>query len=213
MGRYYRKNIRYYYAMITGVDEQFGRIVDSLKQQGLDDNTIVVFTSDHGNCLGIHRMLSKNNRYEESMRIPFMIRYPSRIQPRSDDMLFSALDMCPTLIELTAGRKSIPADTDGQSFAKQFLTGKGHRPEWQWYMWTPVEDSAIGRRGIRNTKYTFVISKAKNRDKPDKHYLHDNASDPYQLKNIADENPQLVRELTAVLKEMLAKYNDPWVKS
>ena len=80
MGKLYRNNIRHYYAMITGVDEQFGRILDALKQQGLEEDTIVVFTSDHGNCLGIHNQIAKNNRYEESMRVPFLIRYPECVQ-------------------------------------------------------------------------------------------------------------------------------------
>lgn len=219
MGKYYRNNIKYYYGMITGVDEQFGRILESLKQQGLDDNTIVVFTSDHGNCLGIHNMVSKNNRYEESMRVPFMIRYPGRIEARRDEMLFSGLDMCPTLIELTTGKDNIPADMDGESFAEQFLTGKGERPKWQWYMWTPPEDATAGRRGIRNTEYTFVVSKAKDKDKdkaqnkPNEYYLHDNVNDPYQLKNIAGENPVLVKELTGVLEKMLRKYDDPWLEN
>ena len=99
-GNYYRKHIRNYLAMVTGVDEQFGRILRALHDEGLDDNTIVVFTSDHGNCLGIHDQVSKNNHYEESMRIPLMIRLSGRIKPRQDDLLISVPDMYPTLLEL-----------------------------------------------------------------------------------------------------------------
>ncbi len=81
-GDYYRKNIRNYYAMITGVDLQFGRIVDAIKQAGLDKNTIVLFTSDHGNCLGIHDKISKSNPYEESMRVPFILRWNGILKPQ-----------------------------------------------------------------------------------------------------------------------------------
>ena len=91
-GDNYRKQIRNYYAMITGVDEQFGRILNVLKKTGLEKNTIVLFSSDHGNCLGIHDQISKNNHYEESMRIPFIIRWPGKINPRQDKLLISTPD-------------------------------------------------------------------------------------------------------------------------
>ncbi len=210
-GKYYRNNIRHYYAQVTGVDEQFGRILEALKQQGLEDNTIVVFTSDHGNCLGIHNMVSKNNRYEESMRIPFLVRWPGKIKPRKDDLLFSGLDICPTLLDLAGFKRDIPDVVDGKSYARQFLTGKGKRPEWQWYMWTPVGKPQWGRRGIRNPQYTFVVSKAEG--KPEEVFLHDNVNDPYQLKNIADEQPELVTFLRKTLEKTLAQYNDPWLKT
>jgi hypothetical protein len=69
-GKYTRQNIKYQYAMMTGVDEQIGRILKTLDEIGARENTIVVFTSDHGDCLGLHGMVSKNNHFEESMRIP-----------------------------------------------------------------------------------------------------------------------------------------------
>ena len=72
-GDYFRMNIKNYYAMMTGIDEQVGRLLITLKGQGLSENTIVVFTSDHGNCLGIHDKISKSNYYEESVRVPFLI--------------------------------------------------------------------------------------------------------------------------------------------
>ena len=211
MGAYYRKNIRNYYAMITGVDEQFGRILEALKQQGLEEDTLVVFTSDHGNCLGIHDEISKNNRYEESMRIPFMIRWPGKIAPGQDDLLFSSLDFCPTLLDLMGFEDQIGQDVDGKSFAKEFLGHKGTWPEWQWYMWVPPGKPAWGRRGIRNQDTTFVIDKVE--DRATKYYLHDNKHDPYQLNNIAAHHPERVQELTLVLNRMIGAYNDPWLQT
>ncbi|MEN8126760.1 MAG: sulfatase [Planctomycetota bacterium] len=208
-GKYYRSNIRNYYAMITGVDEQFGRIVQALEEQGLDENTIVVFTSDHGNCLGIHNLKAKNNRFEESMRIPFLIRWPGKIKPRKDDLLFASLDICPTLLDLAGYGNDIPAEVDGTSHARQFLAGQGPRPEWQWYMWVPVGKPKWGRRGLRNVQYTFAVSKQEG--KPETIFLHDNLNDPYQLKNIANKQPGLVKKLRRELDTMLTQYNDPWV--
>ena len=70
MGNYFRNNIRNYYACITGVDEQVGRIIETLKSNGLFENTIIVFTSDHGICMGAHNNAGKDIFYEEAMRIP-----------------------------------------------------------------------------------------------------------------------------------------------
>ncbi len=211
MNNLFRYNIRYYYAMITGVDEQFGRILDALKQQGLENDTIVVFASDHGNCMGIHNQTAKNNRFEESMRIPFIVRWPDRIKARRDDLLFSGLDIYPTLLGLMGFESDIPHDTDGISYTDLMLTGRSERPKWQWYMWTPYGSRDTGKRGIRNPQYTFVINKLPGRE--NEIFLHDNQNDPYQLKNIAAENPDLVRQLTKELNTILKKYNDPWLKS
>lgn len=211
MGAQYRRDIRNYYGMITGVDEQFGRILDTLKAQGLEDDTLVVFTSDHGNCLGIHGQATKNNRYEESMRIPFMVRYPGKIKPRQDDLLFSSLDMCPTLLDLMGFGHEIGKDVDGKSYAGEFLGRQGSRPEWQWYMWVPQGKPAWGRRGIRNRAFTFVVSKIQGQ--PTDYYLHDNKNDPYQLKNIASQRPDLVKALMVELERTLLTYDDPWLKT
>jgi arylsulfatase A-like enzyme len=207
-GDYYRKNIKNYLAMVTGVDEQFGRILGAIKEQRIEEDTIVVFTADHGNCLGIHGQVSKNNRYEESMRIPFMIRYPGRIKPRRDDLLMSVPDLYPTLMELMGFAKDIPADVEGTSYAKQFTTGKGSRPDAQLYMWVNVKDPKYGRRGIRTDRYTLVFIR---REEEEKVILHDNIKDKYQLKNIAGESPEVVKELTEKLNEWLRKTKDPWL--
>ena len=84
-----REQIKNYFAMVSGVDEQFGRILKALAEGGLDENTIVLFFSDHGHCMGNHDLHGKSIFYEESMCIPFLIRWPARIKPRHDDLLIS----------------------------------------------------------------------------------------------------------------------------
>ena len=197
--------------MVTGVDEQFGRILECLKEQSLEEDTIVIFTSDHGNCLGCHEQISKNVHYEESMRIPFLIRWPGRIKSRHDDLLISVPDIYPTLLELMGLKDDIPKEIDGLSYASIFLTGKGPRPASQWYMHVPVGQPAWGKRGIRTHRYSLVINKVEK--KPNEYMLHDNVTDPFQLKNIADEKPEVVNELTKELEKWLRKNNDPWLKS
>ncbi|MHC4741581.1 MAG: sulfatase family protein [Planctomycetota bacterium] len=188
-GKIARNSIKNYFAMVTGVDDQFGRVLKALQELGLDKDTIVVFTSDHGNCLGSHEQPTKNVHYEESMRVPFIVRWLGKMGYSAD----------------------IPKQVDGVSHASLFLTGKGKRPTSQLYMWVPVGKPASGRRGLRTDRYTFVISKTEGR--PTEYTLHDNKNDPYQLNNIAQERPEIVKELTRELERLLQKDKDPWLRS
>ena len=210
-----RRQIKNYFAMISGVDDQFGRILGALKEAGLEEDTIVVFTSDHGNCLGCHEQVSKNVHYEESMRVPFLIRWPGRIAPRRDDLLLSTPDLYPTLLDLMGFAGDIPATVQGSSRASILLKGRGERPASQLYLWVPYGMPSLGRRGVRTHRYTLMISKPDN--KPDNQsvetVLHDNQSDPFQLENIAKERPEVVRELVGKeLHPWLEKTGDPWLK-
>lgn len=209
-GDFYRKNIKDYYAMITGVDEQFGRIIQALKDTDLDENTIVLFLSDHGNCLGIHNVASKDYHYEESMVIPFIVRWPKMIKPRKDSLLLSMPDIYPTILDMMGFKEDIPDDVEGTSYAENFLTGKGERPDSQLYMYTYYGEPDMGRRGIRTNRYTMMMSKRNN--EPDQLELFDNHNDPYQLSNIAETDIITVGQLTKRLKALLKKRNDPWIK-
>ena len=210
-GDHYRKNIKDYYAAITGVDEQFGRILQVLEEEGIAENTIVVFTSDHGDCLGIHEEVTKNNWYEEAMRVPLIIRYPAKLKPRYDDILLSTIDIYPTMLGLMGFSSSIPAQVDGENFASYLFTGKGKKPESQWYMRVDNEKPDFGLRGIRTERYTFVIDHPES--KPERIMLYDRNTDPYEMNNIVNENPNLVEELSQKLKMTLIKFNDPWLNN
>ncbi len=208
-GDYYRKNIKNYYAMITGVDEQFGRILEAIEEAGLGKNTLVIFMSDHGNCLGMHDMISKNNYYEEAMRIPFIIRWPQNIPPRRDDLLMSVPDIYPTLLHLMGFEKDVPSDVEGTDYASVFLNVKGARPGSQFYIKVPVGHPELGIRGVRNQRYTLAITAGEDGSKET--VLFDNRNDPYQMKNIAVDHPEVVREMKDRLGEWLSKTKDPWL--
>jgi len=210
-GDLYRQNIKDYYACISGVDEQFGRILQALKDKGLDENTIVVFTSDHGNCIGIHDESTKNNPYEEAMRVPLMIRYPGKLKPHHDDLLISTPDLYPTLLGLMGFASSIPDEVDGVNFSSYLITGKGEKPSSQWYMRIDGGKPDYGLRGVRTDRYTFVINQINDIDK--KILLFDREKDPYEMNNISAQNPKLVQDLSLILKTWLTKYKDPWIKN
>jgi arylsulfatase A-like enzyme len=208
-GNYYRKKIKNYYAMITGIDEQFGRILNTIKEAGLEENTIVIFLSDHGNCLGMHDEISKNNYYEESMRVPFIIHWPGKIRPRHDDLLLSIPDIYPTLLDLMGFSDDIPEEVMGTNYASLFLTGRGKRPATQLYLKVPVGQPELGTRGVRDHRYTFAITKYKIM--PEELVLFDNQNDPYQMNNLVLTYPEVVRKLSEALNEWLQKTGDPWL--
>jgi arylsulfatase A-like enzyme len=212
-GDYYRKNIRNYYAMITGVDEQFGRILDAIEEAGLDHNTLVLFTSDHGNCLGIHDQISKNNPYEESMRVPFILRWTDKLNPRHEDLLISVPDIYPTLMDLMGLEEDIPSGVQGTSYADYMLHGTGTLPNSQLYMKFPYPggDAKYGSRGVRTDRYTLVIRRSPGQ--PADTILFDRQADPYQMENIAAQNLQIVNTLYRTeLIPKLAKLGDPFIE-
>jgi arylsulfatase A-like enzyme len=178
----------------------------ALKEKGLQDNSIVVFTSDHGEMMGSHNRMHKSVSYEESIGIPFIIRWPGRIPARRDDLLLTPADIMPSLLGLMGLSVSIPNDVEGADYSSIILGKEGERPESALYL--NCSGPHGGKRGLRTHRYTFTIT-------PDKYgnkevLLFDNIADPYQLKNIAGNNPTIVRKLTAELKRWLQKTNDPW---
>ena len=206
-----RSSVRNYFAMITGVDDQFGRIMQTLEDEGLTENTIVLFTADHGNNLGSHNVPTKNVHHDESMIVPFMIRWPDHIASRQDDLLISTPDIYPTLMGLMGLEKEVPATVQGVSHENLFLTGEGDRPESALYMWTRAEDTAAGRRGVRTHRYTLMIEKKEGQ--PLSYTLHDNDNDPFQLENIAESQPDVVERLIREeLVPWLEKNEDPWLQ-
>jgi arylsulfatase A-like enzyme len=207
-----RRQIRNYFAQITGVDDQFGRILSALRDEGLEEDTIVVFTSDHGNCLGCHNQVSKNVHYEESMRVPFVIRWTNALAPRADDLLISTPDIFPTLMGLMGFESDVPNDIQGINHAELLRSGDGFRPSSQLYMWTPLGNPAFGRRGVRTHTHTMAVCRTEGG--VPHNILHDNVDDPFQLRNIAEDHPEIVEGLVeSELNPLLERVLDPWLAS
>ena len=113
---------RQYFAAVAGVDEQFGRLLSFLKEKGMEEDTIVVLSADHGEMLGSHGMMSKNIWYEEALHIPLNFRQKGRIQPGEYTELFASIDHMPTILGLLD--LPVPDTCDGVSHAQGIL-GKG----------------------------------------------------------------------------------------
>ena len=209
MGDEYRNNIKYYYACISGVDTQVGRILNYLKQSKLDDNTIVVFMADHGNCLGKHDEISKNNIYEESIRIPFIVSWKGHIKPNLDKKVLMGMpDVYPTLLELAGLTAKIPGGLDGKSMAPYIIKGLGSGNTEQFILGAMNPPNVnSGFRGVRTARYKLAYLRKKG---VVKQYLFDLINDPFELKNIYPDNDSIVNKMLPVLNSWLKKTNDPF---
>lgn len=213
----------YYFASVTGVDREFGRILTAVKDLGLDQNTVVVFTSDHGETMASHLEDPKNSPYAESMNVPFMIRYPNKLTPHVNNVLLGTPDIMPTLLSLIGLKKETPTTVQGEDltpFLKKYKCNK-KAPKGVLYIRNVdgkkdneglVLDYFPVARGIKTHDYTLAITI--NRDKKIKEVLlFDDKNDPYQLNPLdAKQNQKLYKKLTKQMGVLLKKANDPWFR-
>ncbi|NUM55406.1 MAG: sulfatase [Candidatus Hydrogenedentes bacterium] len=196
-----------YHAHISAIDDELGRIMKKLEELGIEENTILVYTSDHGSMFGSHGVGGKRQPFEESIRVPFLVRWPGRIEAKKKvDSLFGTIDIVPTLCAL-AGAKA-PRRCSGQDYSDHLVGGGGPDPKSQFIMHI-AKGNASGKethpaplfRGIRTKKHTyFMTSKGKGS-------LFDNAKDPYQLADLfgtADSRS---------VREKCEKVTRAWLKS
>ena len=213
MGEEYRKNIKYYYANITGVDVQINRIIEGLKKDKLIDNTIVIIMADHGNCLGKHEEVSKNNIFEESLRIPFIVYWKGHIKERIDTAFLGSLpDIYPTLLDLMGEKQLIPKDIDGTSYAKYFKNGTGSIPSEQFILGAIMSNNAkknTGFRGIRTANYTLAFQQ--NKDGTQEPFFYAIKNDPFELNNLYIKDDKDVIQLRKQLEDWLKKTDDTFI--
>jgi len=200
------EDVNNYFAAVTGIDDQFGRILKTLDDMGLKDDTIVVFTSDHGEMMGSQGLMHKVVWYEESLLIPFIIRYPEKIKPGKEDLLLGIPDLMPTLLKLI-GINDLPNTVEGCDHSSVLLTGEGEKPTSAFYIVPNLENPKFGNRGLRTDDYTFVIQR--NTEGESVH-LYNLSEDPYQQMDCAEAEPEIVIHLRNELNEWLQKTNDPW---
>ena len=211
--QYFKQSIADYYACITGIDEQFGRLISALKANGQYDNTIIVFVSDHGDSMGMHNNIGKNIFYEEAMRVPFMIAYGDKLKPRIDNnLLLSLEDFCPTILALMGYEEQIPSTVQTRDLSEFIKGKKKNRPEFQMYMKyegiTFTEyNLKTGKRGIRNKRYTYSVDFING--KITNEYLFDRKNDPFEMHNIASEKRHIARTMFKQMKGRLSEVNDP----
>lgn len=210
--------IRQYFSNVTSVDRHFGMLLDELRCLGLDRNTIVVFTADHGETMCSQGTYDpKNSVWTESFNVPFILRYPGKIKPRVDSVLMASVDIMPTLLSLTGN--CIPSSVEGQDLSSLFLTGEGERSNAALYLRNvngePDSDGLYRHffpvaRGLKTDRYTFEISLQRDYTLNEV-IIYDDLEDPYQLHNLDyREHRVLFDNLCALLSQKLSQSADVW---
>lgn len=210
----------YYFASVTGVDRAFGQILNCLKELGLDKNTIVVFTSDHGETMCSQFTDDpKNSPYAESMNVPFLVRYPGKIAHKVDPLLLSSPDIMPTLLGLCHLEKDIPHNVQGANYAPIFYGKKTKRPTGALYIQNldgKKDNDGLVRsyfpksRGIKTARYTLAIY-IDHDNKLEKTLFFDDKNDPYQMNNLKlEDHPKAAKALLKEMARQLKEIEDPW---
>ena len=174
-----------YYAQTAGIDRNVGRIMQALEEQGLADNTILVFTSDHGEMFGAHGRRAKYIFYEEAARIPFLVRWPGHVPAKQvSDGLLGTPDIMPTLLSLMD--LPIPRSVEGTDLSRLALGSGGpsaaDAAHMQGMGTTAAWTDGTEWRALRDHEYTYAIYHRDGRE-----LLFHNRRDPYQLTDLAAE--------------------------
>ena len=195
-----------YYGMIEALDAEFGRLLQALKQAGVADDTIVVYSSDHGDMIGSQGYKAKRWPFEESARIPFLIRYP-RLLPAGRVLAdpFGTPDVYPTLAGLADIR--VPKGLDGADFSA-FFAGKNDQPPRD-YVYMEMAYAYVpwpGWRAIRTRDLMY----ARTADQP--WLLFDVKKDPWEMHNLIQDPAQeaLANKMDARLASAMQEAGDSW---
>ena len=193
-----RQHIAAYYAMITHLDAQIGRVLRALEETGHARNTIVVFAADNGLAVGQHGLLGKQNLYDHSVRVPLVIGGPGLPKGKRADTLCYLLDLFPTLCDLTGA--TVPATVEGKSLKPVLLDSK-----------VKVRDSVFFayrhfQRAVRTDRWKLIRYNVAGKRTTQ---LFNMRADPWEKNNLAGRDADRVKELNALLQDWMRRTDDP----
>jgi len=200
--------VRNIYRVLIGVDENLGRILDTLDELGLTENTLVIFTSDNGYFLGEHGFFDKRLMYEPSLRLPLLIRYPKKIKPGTviDEFALN-IDFAPTIMDYAG--IPIPKDVDGRSLAPLL---EGQPVKWRKdflyeYYEYPRGHKVRPHNGVRTRRWKYI----QYYDFPRQYELYDLENDPEEENNLINDPryADIVEWLNERLVELRIETGDP----
>ncbi len=175
--------MRVYYAMTANLDDNIGRLMEEINALGLNENSIIVFTSDHGELFGAHGRRAKNIFYEEAVRVPFLVKWEGHLKGAKRDFVFNTVDVMPTLLSMM--ELPVPEEVEGSDYSA-CLAGTEDTEEGALMMCTgPTAIFGDGNewRAYRTKQYTYGVFKSDGLE-----LLFDNLADPYQMRNLAEES-------------------------
>jgi arylsulfatase A-like enzyme len=196
-------DLRGYYSHMSAIDDGIGEIWNAIEESGMKENTIFVFTADHGDLMGAHGQRNKQQPYSESIKIPFLISYPAAfgINPKTSSVLLNSPDIMPTLLKLS--ELPIPKGVEGKDLSQILLEKKKDKidatliscvqPFGQW----DRKKGGKEYRGVFTKNYTYV------KDLNGPWLLFDNEKDPYQMNNLV--NNSTYKTIQSKLEKSLLK--------
>ena len=202
----YQTYIKDYLRCVAGVDRAVGSVLDYLEENGLSENTIVVYTSDQGFYLGEHGWFDKRWMYEESFKMPFLIKNPRTIEAgTTSDAMVMNVDFAPTLLDMAG--LDIPAQMQGKSFKGAFEGDDKNKRKSVYYHYYeyPIWHKVQPHYGVKTDRYKlmhFYYSM-------DEWELYDLKTDPNEMRNIYSEAPaELIESLKKELQVLRKEYKD-----
>jgi choline-sulfatase len=193
-----RRHIAFYYANLAEMDDNAGKVLRALRELNLDDDTIVIYTSDHGEMLGEHKLWNKFVFYESSVRIPLLVRVPGLPAGGESRTLVSNVDIAPTLAELTGLRA--PNKTDGHSFVGDLRAPAKTR-----------DTTVFSEYNLGNPRAKYMI---RHGEWKYNYFIHDMAElfnlreDPEEMRNLA-ALPEFQTKVEEMKEQLFAWYQPP----
>ena len=207
-----RGRLQGYYAHISAVDSELGRLLDKLDDTGQATNTVVVYTSDHGTMMGSQGYGGKRLPFDESCKVPFLLRYPGVVPAnRRTDVLLGAIDLFPSLCGLAG--VPVPQHCVGMDLSEAMRGGPTRAPESAFLMHIKKARAGGGAgeraplfRGVRTERFTYAIADT------GRWCLYDNREDPYQMRNLIDDPAyaRTTRDLDDFVVDWLRRAHDPF---
>lgn len=216
----YQHYMKRYLACIAAVDDNVGKLLDFLDQEGLTEDTIVVYTSDQGFFLGEHGFYDKRFMYEPCLTTPLLVRYPGHVPAgKVNGDLVLNIDYAPSLLDYAGGQ--VPTEMQGRSL-RPLLAGntpKDWRTSMYYRYWMHLADHGVpAHYGVRTNRYTLIyyygqplgMKGALNKPTEPEWELFDRQRDPEQMRNVHADPAyaQVVRELTAELERLRKELGD-----
>ncbi|MEQ9607375.1 MAG: sulfatase [Kiloniellaceae bacterium] len=206
----YQRYIKRYLRTVIGIDENVGRLLDWLEEDGIAEETIVIYTSDQGFFLGEHGWFDKRFIYEESLQMPFLIRYPAGFGPGVVDAMATNVDFAPTFLDYAG--LAVPSYMQGRSL-RPVLEGQAPK-DWpqvayhRYWMHKDAIHNAFAHYGIRDQGHKLIFwynealgqPGARHGAEPPEWELFDCVADPLELVNVFHDPAK-----ANVLRDMLAK--------
>lgn len=204
--------MRVYYAMTANLDDNVGRLLKAIDEEGIREDTILVFTSDHGEMFGAQGRRAKNIFYDEAVRVPFIIRWPGKVPAgRETDACLTTPDIMPTLCGLAG--LPVPKKVEGMDLSRCALGKKGPEPEAALLMNTgacAAWEDGHEWRALRDKRYTYAVYR---RDR--KELLFDNGKDPYQMHDLSGDpkHKETLERFRKALADRMAAIGDTFEAS